>query len=395
MKHVKPSKGKGVFDVNKPGRVRPEATSRPIIVGHHPEMPDPMVIHRPLHHYRSQPKTPSPPEKIPISNAPISTPTIDGILAGPPPAPTGSSAAAQPPTEEPKGPPAIMEGEPLQSPPFGTPAKESHPPNTHYSKAPQLESVTPPADQDSQPAVTGADIKPLAIPAEHRRKDIWRWLLIFLVILLVGLYLLIDAGLIASKINLPFHIFKQELPPVYTPASSQTTASLASYEAKDFGFKFAYPSGWKPADLQPDSSVKTKAGKAYSATLTDKATIGLVSTDFQGATDNKATIVGFAAYESCLKADLKPSTTYTYTLYEKTGDVCLKALAVKNTDPNIGNYAVIIVQKKFTKSTKYAGLEMRFYQTALKDFTQKGLESLFTADQTDPIVAITKSVQEL
>src|SRR4051812_36724999 len=33
----------GVFDVSKPHKTQPSATSRPIIVGHHPQVSDPMV----------------------------------------------------------------------------------------------------------------------------------------------------------------------------------------------------------------------------------------------------------------------------------------------------------------------------------------------------------------
>ena len=33
-----------IFDINKPHKVAPSASSRPLIVGHHPLMPDPMVL---------------------------------------------------------------------------------------------------------------------------------------------------------------------------------------------------------------------------------------------------------------------------------------------------------------------------------------------------------------
>jgi hypothetical protein len=44
-----------IFDVSKPHRTTPDPTARPIIVGHRPMMPDPMMTDRPLHHHSTEP----------------------------------------------------------------------------------------------------------------------------------------------------------------------------------------------------------------------------------------------------------------------------------------------------------------------------------------------------
>jgi hypothetical protein len=61
-----------VFDVSKPHKITPSASSRPIIVGHHPIMADPMVLEERYRH----PKPPDPPsDEKPETQAPP-TPVI-------------------------------------------------------------------------------------------------------------------------------------------------------------------------------------------------------------------------------------------------------------------------------------------------------------------------------
>lgn len=190
MMRAKKRKGKGVFDVNKPDKVQPQPTSRPVIVGHHPTMPDPMLAKRPLHH---QPRPPAP--------SPPPPPLIDGILRPP--------EAHQPVDDGPKGPPAIIEGEPLQSPPFAAAAPEAQPPASHFPSGPTLSSVTPaPIEHAPRATVVGEVNKPLEMPAVKHDVHLWRWLVVFTILVLVGLYLLVDAEIINVGFNPPFEIFK-------------------------------------------------------------------------------------------------------------------------------------------------------------------------------------------
>jgi len=177
-------KGKGAFDINEPGKVQPQPTSRPVIVGHHPTMPDPMLAKRPLHH-EPRPSGPQIPTSPPEPQAPPPPPPlIDGILR-PPEAPKSGV------DDEPTGPPAIIEGEPLQSPPFATPAHDTEPPSSHFPSGPTLTSV-----------------KPLEMPSAKPDAHLWRWLIVFAILVLVGLYLLVDAEIINIGFDLPFEIFK-------------------------------------------------------------------------------------------------------------------------------------------------------------------------------------------
>ncbi|OGL38413.1 hypothetical protein A3J32_00095 [Candidatus Saccharibacteria bacterium RIFCSPLOWO2_02_FULL_46_7] len=192
-------KGKGAFDINEPGKVQPQPTSRPVIVGHHPTMPDPMLAKRPLHHEPrlstgqvgpsgSQIPT-SPPEP---QAPPPPPPLIDGILR-PPEAPKSGV------DDGPTGPPAIIEGEPLQSPPFDSAAPDSHPPSSHFPSGPPV----------PQAKVVGEDNKPLEMPAGRQKNNFsWRWLIVSIILLVVGLYLLIDAEIIDIGVKPPFEIFK-------------------------------------------------------------------------------------------------------------------------------------------------------------------------------------------
>ncbi|OGL34788.1 hypothetical protein A3F05_01115 [Candidatus Saccharibacteria bacterium RIFCSPHIGHO2_12_FULL_47_17] len=195
-------KGKGAFDINEPGKVQPQPTSRPVIVGHHPTMPDPMLAKRPLHH-EPRPSGPQIPTSPPEPQAPPPPPPlIDGILR-PPEAPKSGV------DDEPTGPPAIIEGEPLQSPPFATPAHDTEPPSSHFPSGPTLTSVTPaPIEHAPRATVVGEANKPLEMPSAKPDAHLWRWLIVFAILVLVGLYLLVDAEIINIGFDLPFEIFK-------------------------------------------------------------------------------------------------------------------------------------------------------------------------------------------
>jgi len=240
-----------VFDVSKPHKVLPDASGKPIIVGHHPEMVDPMV------------RDHVPPKPITVNDAETKAESepIDGPL----------SAEDSPKTEI--GTPAPSAGETISPDGFGENTKDSPPP------APLDLPAEPPAVQlpaDQAPAETELPIKPeqpapknqdwhpdsqLPIPApggaHHVSIKRKRTPLIVLaaVAALLAIYALLDSGLVGN-VNLPLHIFKQEsAPPPETAteqsATAQTSTSssppstgLAAYSVKNTDISFSYPASW-------------------------------------------------------------------------------------------------------------------------------------------------------
>ncbi|HET9850044.1 MAG TPA: hypothetical protein VFP35_00210 [Candidatus Saccharimonadales bacterium] len=213
-----------VFDVAKP---RPSHTSRPIIVGHHPEMTDPMVrrpdgpISRPQP--PAEPASTSTTIKVPINDSPPvhqakDIPVTDEIR----------EAIAK--AHSPKVDVSI-----LDQPAAATPADSTAP--AVISSPGPIESASapaPPAERDiispepvmpmAEPAVMPEQAEPIvsaephlqSLPVSHmpvtsprRLKQVLIWLIVIIILAAIALYLLIDAGIISTNINLPFHLFKQ------------------------------------------------------------------------------------------------------------------------------------------------------------------------------------------
>ncbi len=217
-----------IFDVTKPSRVNPSATSRPIIVGRQPAMADPMV--------KNQAYTTHEPAKITVNEKPSAD---SGLF---------TSEAAQPPADVPadfKEPAIIHEPSTLTSGP--EPAAEA-----------QSEPAPKPLDGLSQPASVSPDgpaphIEELHFSAPDRRRK-WPWLLLVILALLIGAYLAIDSGLINSNINLPVHFFKQTTnspPPAASNSSTNSSnnspsipAGFSKYRLTGTDLTFAAPTTW-------------------------------------------------------------------------------------------------------------------------------------------------------
>jgi hypothetical protein len=117
-------------------------------------------------------------------------------------------------------------------------------------------------------------IPPLDIPSgagPKGRKKVVGWIISIILLLLVAGYLAIDAGLINSNINLPFHIFnKQKQDNIVTPPPAPTTpvtpptpqaaqlpAGFSEYKISGTPLSFAYPSAWgKPTTTKVDGYSK-------------------------------------------------------------------------------------------------------------------------------------------
>lgn len=268
--------GPTVYDINKPGNVGATASARPVITGHQPTMPDPMV---------------NPPKDADLDGDKISVKVNDksGIdadrLAGslfPGSKPNEPAVAIK---ESGDGPP-LMEGEPLQSPPFkpegdSRSAAQSAP----YMPVSALTGIdtqtagpksTSVVDDvklttEPKPAVFGSESNPddQPKPPKHRRGSgkVWLTLLATLVVL-AGLYAAIDKGWVLDSVNLPFHIFSQNEAKTDTATTSQekaaTTAPSGFTGTKlvEANLSFAYPTEWGAPTAATDQGFSKRSANA-------------------------------------------------------------------------------------------------------------------------------------
>jgi len=214
-------RGTKFFDVARPSQVGANATSRPIIVGHRPMMPDPMM--RPEPSKQDNQATP----QIKTHKAKIieiSDDIKDEIAqtSSEPPQPVEVPAPEQPvpPIEQPSPttpPSGIGEvpAEHLPLPVAEVPAEQS---------GPEAEPAKPAADDPQHPPQPAAEtLVPTPdlthiphIPISHSHpsgsgnlKSILVWSVVVLVLVGFGTYLAIDAGLVGSGVHLPVHIFSR------------------------------------------------------------------------------------------------------------------------------------------------------------------------------------------
>jgi hypothetical protein len=188
---------KQVFDVAKPGKTAPDTSTRPIIVGHRPQVKDPMV------NPEAEATTEKEPELVHVNKviAPLET------EAKPDPAPETTTPKATEPSEK----PAVSEAE-------TAPPAETEPTNNVNAAA-----VNALADQALATKKTGLSDEEIARQqalirmteekkyhvkigqARRRRSNALLVLLILLALAAAGAAMAIDAGLIKSDtISLPF-----------------------------------------------------------------------------------------------------------------------------------------------------------------------------------------------
>ncbi len=206
-----------VFDVSKPDRVGPSATSRPVIVGHTPTLSDPMVREDSA---ASMPQRSS----IPVSwddsstEHPVNTTSAPNMEA-----PSSANAPADwgPTTTEP---------DPLAT------LSESHFMNSSSPSA--NSSNQPPTDSHAAPA------HPLPMHNSAKPKRNWlRWLLwlILLAVVAAGAYLAYNHF---HKNNQPAS--QPVITPVATPKAVVSTVpqGFTQYKLADTSLSFAYPTDW-------------------------------------------------------------------------------------------------------------------------------------------------------
>jgi hypothetical protein len=228
-----------VFDVSKPGRAAPQSTSRPIIVDNNPTMSDPMMAENSA--------------SAPEVSAPLSTSIQvsmgdeeESVNVNKSPVPSAGTTFEPNPNEANSGiNPSSMPEVPSQMPEtLGSatiPAhelEETSDPSAEKKAAGSnftpLTSLVPSVDSkedksssgeskshhiDSLPENhnddAGAHVSdPLSIakgsgPKKRGSKTL-TWIFLAIIAAFVAAYLAVDAGLVKSNVNLPFHIFNKQ-----------------------------------------------------------------------------------------------------------------------------------------------------------------------------------------
>ena len=228
-----------VFDVSKPSHTAPGSTSRPIIVGHRPTMPDPMM--RPpnavpatkaaVEPAASQPQSAIvPPPKHPMTGPPppkdqpvainmhhetkivsVSDNIRSEIAAAEPHLPSLPEAEVSAPNPEAQNNIVSTSPQTVDMPPASFISTSTvpggnivPPPPATVSAAPAPAPVAPEVHHQSLPMGQ----EPAAGARRVRHFALWLFIVLFLAAF-AG-YLAIDAGFINTSVKLPFHIFDRQ-----------------------------------------------------------------------------------------------------------------------------------------------------------------------------------------
>ena len=263
--------GPTVFDINKPNTYGATPSARPIITGHQPTMPDPMVTAN---------DTPSEGSKIKVKVGKDKDNLNRDELA--------SSLFPQVKEVDES---SVMEGEPSLSPAFkpdgdglaaaqtatympvsdltGISQTTSTPPSKPVANQISDEQVT----TEPKPSVFGSsshtpiDNGQPSKPKKSRAKG-WLWLLLILA-LLTGTYAAIDKGLILDSVNLPYHIFAQDkatstktTDTAGTTTQATTPSGFSATKLVEAGLAFSYPSSWGAPSATTDLGFAKRSASA-------------------------------------------------------------------------------------------------------------------------------------
>lgn len=266
-----------VFDVSKPSKVSPSATSKPVIVGHHPVMNDPMVKDENDFGSESSGET----TKIPVFSD--STPTVgDAMMAHENDPVTEPPAQADTAPEEHGSPAVFSEPQEDDKPSDIVPEAGPAVPAESMDHSPFGEATTPEPEHPAEPAADAAPL-PSDQPEPHieglhfapakRKGSRAKWIIAGLLILIIAAYLAIDAGAFGSSVNLPFHIFKQKTQNNTTPPKAQKQPAASGPTIPD-GFKeykisgttltFAAPAAWGDPTSTTDPGFSKRSASAQS-----------------------------------------------------------------------------------------------------------------------------------
>lgn len=230
-----------VFDVSKPNRSAPSASGRPIIVGHHPIMSDPMV----RRHDSEPPPAASQPEPI---SPPIEAPAVPHTMTHDFPSVSHQKEETLPPVDGDLANISDSLSADTEATPTGVGGNDQQFIHPEQAEKPQ-HHWTPPSDR---PSVT-----PAPIGHHPRGKKKVAGLIALVVAVLIGAYLLIDANVVGKDIDLPFHVFKQDDKTKSAATTTQTSSrsnssptqtslpeGYVNYKLADTGLNIPYPSAW-------------------------------------------------------------------------------------------------------------------------------------------------------
>lgn len=258
-----------VFDVTKPKNVSPSATSRPVIVGHHPRVNDPMV--RGESPAATKIMVNSDDDKPPV----LSEPTLS----------TSAPAIIDPPAHKDPPPEPVPHYEGPAVMPLSEENSFGQPDNHEAAGLPA--NAQPPAPHPAQDAPdtvlpSGGHIEGLHLENSKPKKRLPIFILAGLIIIV-----LIYLGLDAAGVGVPFHILKHKPPAAANtttpPAANQNkvAASLVptgfkEYKLAQTDITFAAPIAWGDPTSTVDPGYSKRGGTNQSdgtyAYLVDFAT---------------------------------------------------------------------------------------------------------------------------
>ena len=260
-----------VFDISRPGHSSPNPTSKPIIVGHHPTMADPMVNKEMPDSPQHIPVNDTSVQPAPADNEPLRGGEDTSLFAAS--ANTGSTLSH---SDEPTLTP---------SPEASDDSSSVFPTNEPETPSPEVPAEAMPDSEPMPPVEQPAHVEGLHVETPKRRGPFMKILLLLLVLLVAG-YLLIDSGVIKTGINLPLHIFKQKKPAATATSDNTAAKQQAAVTSVPAGFTeykiagtsvtFAAPAAWGTPTSATDPGYSTRGGAVKSdgtyAYLVDFAT---------------------------------------------------------------------------------------------------------------------------
>lgn len=154
----------------------------------------------------------------------------------------------------------------------------------------------------SQPGLAQPPDQPMPdmnSPKPKRRSKLWLWVVLVFAVL-AGAYLAVDAKLVGSNINLPYHFFSQKTATKSdssTSAKSSLPAGFSQYQLNDAKVGFGAPTSWgtptsssDPGYSQRGGSLKSDTTHAFLVTFAQNKDVQLAltsSSSLPGSTDNR------------------------------------------------------------------------------------------------------------
>ena len=309
-----------VFDVSKPGKSNPSATSKPIIVGHRPTMADPMMRTDTGQDITAEASAAA--TRINVMDTPLDPPSTmtEPAVAGP--AVEGLAHSSW------NGAVEDNQGSGDVAPAIGSVAAGSEtvqPESEISTEEPQDAFPQSPSDAPVQPDAP-LPIEPIGhveglhlSPPKKRKSPVLLILISLLVLIIVG-YLLVDSGTVKTSIKLPVHVFKQETPAPAKPAAAAdptvAPAGFTLYKIATTNINFDAPTAWGEPTSTTDPGYSKRSADAKSdgahAFIIDFATNKDVQVSITSAKYLPATRTGTAPYYDFLQWCNGTSDSKTY-----------------------------------------------------------------------------------